>query len=555
MRSSHPVVRVLAGTCAAALASACVPSQPPASTLAKDQVLRINISAEPTSFDPGQQQYTYEAAVDRQVWEPLLKPRPDLADVQPAAAESYSVAADGLTYTFKIRKRAKYSDGVTVKAQDFVFAWQRLIDPRLAAPLNDYYVAAIKGAPEAAGLKPSEPAEKIDAALKNTGLRATDDSTFVVTLSEPAAYFKWVATLWNGAPLRRDVVARGGAVSDPKNNWPAKLENLIGNGPYRIADIAHNDHLTLEANPNYWAGKPTLTRIVESIIRDENADFAKYENGDEDMVSVPVGNREAVRSDAKLKDQILEFPRQSTTWLEFNQRSGPFTNRKLRAALTESVDRGKWVAKLLGGVGIPATTLVPRGMPGYHPEFGDSLQFDVARAKSDLAASGVNPATTDLRLMARDSVAGKQVAEFLVDQWKTGLGINVKLDVLPSKELNSRLRRQEFQIYVGGWIGDYPDLQNWFDIFLCGSTYQYGRYCNNDYDKLVKAADKERDATKREAMYSDAHQLLIKDVGAGFLVHGSFMYLKRPYVKGIKPTSGDEWPGCFFTTGVTIATH
>jgi oligopeptide transport system substrate-binding protein len=538
------------------LASACTPpGQAPAPTLAKDQVLRLNISAEPGSFDPGQQQYTYEAAVGRQTWEALLKPRPDLADVQPATAESYAVSPDGLTYTFKIRKSSKYSDGVAVKAQDFVFAWQRLIDPRQAAPLNDYYVGVIKGAPEAAALKPSDPADKIDAALKNVGLKAADESTFVVTLAEPAAYFKWVATLWNGAPIRQDVVARGGNPTDPKNNWASKIENLVGNGAYRVTDIAHNDHITLEANPGYWGGKPTLTRIVENVIRDDNADFAKYQNGDEDMVSVPVGNREAVRSDPKYKDQLLEFPRQSATWLEFNQKAGPFTNRNLRAALTESVDRTKWVSRLLGGVGIPATTLVPRGMPGHHPELGDALQFDAARAKADLGASGVNPAATDLRLMARDSVSGKAVGEFLIDQWKTNLGITVKLDVLPSKELNSRLRRQEFQIYVGGWIGDYPDLQNWFDIFLCGSTYQYGKYCSSDYDRLVKAADREHDAGKREAMYTQAQQVLIKEVGAGFLVHGSFLYLKKPYVRGVKTTGGDEWPGCFFATAITIAPH
>src|ERR1700674_5995286 len=151
--------------------------------LAKDQTLRVLLDDQPRSLDPGQTQYAYETAVLRAISEPLLKPTADMNGVVPAAAQSYSVSNNGTIYAFHLRRTAQYWDGTPVKAQDFVFAWQRVIDPRLASPSESFFAAAVLNGDKVSVLDPRRDAAKLDAAVATLGLKATDDYTFQVTLS------------------------------------------------------------------------------------------------------------------------------------------------------------------------------------------------------------------------------------------------------------------------------------------------------------------------------------------------------------------------------------
>jgi oligopeptide transport system substrate-binding protein len=521
--------------------------------LAKDQVLRYNIGVEPNSFDPGQQQYTYEAAVGRQAFEALLKPNKDLTDVEPATAEKYEVSSDGLTYTFHIRKNAKWSDGQPVKAQDFVYGWQRLIDPRLGAPYNDYYV--FKGVEAASKLKATDPADKIDAALQALGLKATDDSTFVVTLSEPAPYFKWIATLWNGAPIRKDVVQKGGSLTDPKNTWATKPETLIGNGPFKVTEIASKDHVTLEASSNYWGGAPTLKKMVFYEISDANADFAKYKNGEVDMNNVPLANTDLVRNDPQLSKELRETPQLGVRWIQFNNTKPPFDNQDVRMAFAKAVDRDKLAKDVFKGRALPISTFIPKGQSGNNPTVGgDPQKFDAAAAKDLLKKAGVT--SLNVTYLVRNDTANQQIAQFIQDQIQTNLpGVKITLEVIDSKTVTSRLRQKNFQMYHGGWIGDYPDPQNWFDLFKTGSGNQFSGYSNKQYDDLVKRADVEKDPAKRKDLYDQAHAIIVKEVAGAFMYQGKNFYLVKPYVQNDTITPIDEWPGCYFSKNITIGQH
>jgi len=200
-------IRAFALTTAGLFAvAACGPTQPGV-TLAATQELRVNIGTEPASLDPGQTQWVYEAAVDRQLFEAPLKATKDFKDVTGAAADSYKVDSTGTVYTFNLHKGAKWSDGQPVKAADFVYGWQRLLDPRQAGPYSSFYTI-VKNGNTVNGMDPKDP--KIDTALQTLGLKAVDDNTFQVTLENAAGYFKWVATLWTGAPVRKDVVQKAG---------------------------------------------------------------------------------------------------------------------------------------------------------------------------------------------------------------------------------------------------------------------------------------------------------------------------------------------------------
>src|SRR5215831_18387579 len=178
---------------AAFAVSACGAGQSTSAALAPPdkQIYRANDVTEPNSYDPGQQTYSYEAAVARNVFEPLLKPKADLSDVEPAAAQSYSVSTDGLTYTFHLQPAAKWSDGQPVTAADFVYGWQRLLNPALAAGYVDPFFDNTVAGGQNYGSVDATSASAIDAYLQNLGLSAPDPHTFVVKLQHPAPYFKW----------------------------------------------------------------------------------------------------------------------------------------------------------------------------------------------------------------------------------------------------------------------------------------------------------------------------------------------------------------------------
>src|SRR5260221_392371 len=273
--------------------------------LAKSQTLRVAIDDQPQSLDPGQVQYAFERAILGVVAEPLLRPTPDTNGVTPAAAESFDVTNNGTVYVFHLRKDAQYWDGQPVKAQDFVFGWRRLIDPRLAAPEATFFAGAIANGDKVAILDPQRDAGTIDGALQSLGLKAVDDTTFQVTLSRPDPAFVWLAAMPAGAPIRQDIVTQYG------DKWSSSPDTLVTNGPFKLSKQVANQQLTVVPNPHYWGPKPTLTSIEFDIINDGAAALAKYQSGDIDVMTVQPAQAATVAGD----------PRPSKNWVGGSARS------------------------------------------------------------------------------------------------------------------------------------------------------------------------------------------------------------------------------------------
>jgi oligopeptide transport system substrate-binding protein len=534
------------------LVAACGTSAPTTSNLAKDQTLRVNIVTEPNSLDPGQEQYSYEGSIGGMISEPLLHVKPDLSDAVPATAASYSVSSDGLTWTFKIRSNAKWNDGKPVTGADFVNAWQRILDPRLAAPYADpFFDGTVAGAADYANLDPTKDAAKIPAFLSGLGLSAPDASTFVVKLQAASPFFKWIASLWMSAPVRKDVVDQYGS-----DKWATSPTSLITNGPYKVSEMVSKDHITLVPNTNYWGTQPTVTKIINYEISDDNQAYAKYLNGELDEVNVPLANTDLVKNDPKLKNEIKFVPQLTLFWMDYNTRKAPFNNAQARLAFSKAVDRNALTTNVLKGRSSPATFFIPKGMNGYRPDLGASQAFDAAAAKTMLTQAVGDPSRITIDFLIRNSTANKQIGEFLADQLQTNLGVKVNQVVIDSKTVTTRLRQHNYQLYVGGWGADYPDDQDWFDIWMTGSGNVFGGWSNADYDALVKKADVEPDAKKRQDYYDQAQKILIDQAGGGFLYQRNYMFLVKPYVQGLTTTASDfENVGDLFYTKVSIAQH
>jgi oligopeptide transport system substrate-binding protein len=520
--------------------------------LAKDQTLRVLLDDQPGSLDPGQAYYPSEKAVLRAISEPLLKPTSDMNGVVPAAAQSFDMSSNGTVYVFHLRLAAQYWDGVAVKAQDFVYAWQRLIDPRLAAPDETLFASAVVNGDKVSALDPQRDATRLDAALETLGLKAVDDHTFQVTLSRPDPAFIWLAALPAGAPIRQDVVAKS------PDKWAAAPETLVTNGPFKVTEMVANDHLKVVPNPHYWGARPTLTGIDFVVVNDGAAALAKYKNGELDVIDVQPAQAAAVAADSKLGQDLVKTPSLTVYWIEFRVDSPPLNNPKVRLALAEAIDRSAFVAQIFQGQGMPAETLIPKGMHGYSPGLGSAQKFDVAQARAAMAASGMSAAQLSGIKFSYDQSSdfGKATATFVRDQLKANLGIDVVLEGLDTNTLSSRRSTGDFQIAgPSGWTADFPDPSDWFDYFLTTSSFNVAFYQNQQYDNFVRVAASDLQSARRDQEYQQAQQMLVGDAPVAFLAQSVNWNLVKPYVGGVTTTSVDEWPGALFPSQIYISPH
>ena len=562
---------VALGICAALATFACGTSTSTSTTTqeapADQQVLRINDTTEPNSYDPTQQTYSYEAAVGRQVFQPLLVPKADLSDVQPGAAKSYDVSSDGLTYTFHLRTDAKWSDGKPVVAADWVYGYKHFMNPALAAGYVDpFYDGTIAGAAKYSDVDVKS-ASAIDSFLSGLGLSAPDDHTFVIKLQAPAGYFKWVASLWTGVPLRKDIVEQAAGGTFPSTDttkpeaWANDAKTIVGNGLFKISEIQAKDHVTLVPNTQYWSGPPKIQKITYYFISDANTAFAKYRTGDLDMLNVPSANVDVVKQDPQLSKQAKLYSKLSTFWMSFNSKRAPLDNDKVRLALSKSIDRDKLAKDVQKGTITAIQSFIPKGMSGYDPSLGDAQKFDPAGAKALLQQAGVTVAQlSTFKLLTRDTTRNKTTNEFISQQWKDNLGADIAVDVVDSKTVTSRIRKGQYDIYgPDGWGADYPDQQDWFDIFFANACHSLNWGCVNlpGYDDLVKKADAGKTDSERNKLYTQAQKQLIDSAAVGFLYQQAEFNLIRPYVQGLTITSLDDQyvPGNFFYHDVFIAKH
>ncbi len=533
---------------------------------ASQQILRINDGTEPNSYDPGQQTYTYEAAVGRLTFQPLLLPKPDLSDVQPGAAKSYDVSSDGLTYTFHLRTDAKWSDGKPVTAKDWVYGYKRLLNPALAAGYVDpFFDNTIAGGSNYGNVDPKDTAG-IDKFLAGLGLSAPDDNTFVIKLAQPSGFFKWVVSLWVAAPIRQDIVEQAAGGTFPSSDatkaekWANDPKTIIGNGAFKISEIVPKDHVTLVPDNSFYGGAPKLQQITYYFITDANTAFAKYRTGDLDMLNVSTANVDVVRTDAKLSKQAKLYQKLTTFWVTFNTKESVLGNQNVRLALAKSIDRNQLANNVLHGTSTPVQSFIPKGMPGYDPS-DDTQKFDPAAAKQLLAQSGMTAAQVgQLKLLTRDTTNNRTLNQFIVAQWQQNLGVNISLDVIDSKTVTSRIRKGQFDIYgPDGWGADYPDQQDWFDIFSSGSCHSLNWGCPTlpGYDNSVQQADQGKTDAARNKLYATAQKQLIDTGAVAFMYQQGEYNLIAPYVQNLTITAlDDEYiPGDLYYTNVFIAKH
>jgi oligopeptide transport system substrate-binding protein len=531
------------------LAAACTSTpgttnNPPAGDqLDKNGEITTNTGSEPDTIDPQKESFVNEVAQTMMVYESLMTFDPKtLKPIPGAAKEAPKLSSDGLTYTYTLRDGLKYSDGSAVTAKDFAYGFTRLCDPNVAGEyaFTGYIIAGCE-AWNTMDPKKATPAE-ISAAKAKLGIKVNGDKEISFTLTEKAPYFNSIAALWVGVPTRESDVTKGG------DKW-TEPATFIGNGPFKLTEWKHNEKMVYERNENYRT-PAALKKWTKVMINEAAVAFAAYRNNELDVVGVGAEQLRTVEGDADLKAQTVDVGGSCTIYVGFNTARAPFDDVNVRMAFAKSYDKEAYindVAKI--GKAANAGGFIPPGMPGYDKD--DTAQkFDTTAAKALLAKSKYANTDTmkNLKFTYSASAANKTRIEWLQQQWKTNLGLDVAPDPVDATTYSSLLKKAETTplLFRIGWCADYPDQQDWLTtVFHSSSTVTHTGYKSAAYDAAVRKADADPNPESRDKTYQEASRLLSNDAPAAWWYYTATKYLRKPWLKGVQDTVMDFEIGIF----------
>jgi oligopeptide transport system substrate-binding protein len=513
------------------------------------KVVRVQQITYPDVVDPQKSSFTAEIAVLALVYEGLTRLDDTQATV-PAAAESWEYNDDATQITFKLRPDLKYSDGSPLTAENFRYAVERTCDPVTAGEYQSLLFDVV-GCEDFAGLALDENGEardytpeEYDAAKAALGVKAVDDLTLQVDLNKPVPYFHTLAYTWVFFPVKKEIVDK-----DP-DNWWKSAENHIGNGPFKVTSIAEDQEWAFAANDNYWQGRPKLDEIDYVYVEDSSVALEAYRAGDLDIVSLEPPQIPEVQADPELSKALVTYPSASTYTLSMNLSTEPFNDPKVREAFSYAIDRETLCAEVRSGDCTPTLSWIPPGVPGAIET--DKFGFDPEKAKQALAESsyGGPENLPEIKLYYNSDVSGRgEQTEWVAGQIRDILGVEVTIEPTDGTTLTA-LRKDSTTfpqlLYVGGWIQDYPDPQNWLSVyFTCDSTFaeRFG-YCNEKFDELTAKGDTTVDPAERIKYYEQAGEILVDDQPGPFLYNQTQLFVVNPAITGYTPTASEvEWPG------------
>ena len=513
----------------------------------EQQVLKLRLQGEPKTIDPQLSNQAAEVTLTRPLFAGLftynekLEVVPNLAQEMPSVANG-GISPDGTTYTVKIKPDSKWSDGKAVTAQDFVYSMQRAIDPKLAGPYASFFYGINGAAAYNSALgTPDQPKTPSDAELAtlraSLGVSAKDGSTVVYKLTQPNPSFLNMLALWTAFPVRQDVVEKG-------PTW-TEAETHVGNGPFKLAQWSHNEKMVLVPNPN-WAGeKPNLQRIEIYFIADDFAAYQAYQAGELDVVTVPpAAIKEVATPGHPYYDQLTIEPNLATFALFMNNKMAPFDNEKVRKAFGTAIDRKAYVDGVLQGGGVPATSWIPPGMPGYNDKLGSQYNFDSAKAKQLLADAGYanGQGMPKVTFTMVNSDTNRLVGQFVQAQLKQNLGVEVDFNYVEGREYGRVFTQNLHQVTIQRWSADWPYPDNWLpDLFSSGALNNHAAYSNSKFDGLMLKAAAETENARRLGLYDEAHKLMIDDAGIVPLYNPVTYVLVKPKVQNYIITGLDGY--------------
>ena len=433
------------------------------------QDLIIANGAEPATLDPSLMTDTTSGNISFALNEGLTVYDPRTSTPIPAMAESGTTGADGKVVTFKTRQNALWSEGTPATANDFIYGWLRTLDPATASDYAFMLGNVVVGANDYnAGKGKAE----------NVGLKALDAKTLQVTLVGPTAYFVGMTSHHAFDPLPKWVIEKHGT------NW-TKPGNYVGTGAYILKEWKPQDYVLVEKNPKYWDAKNVKLKSIKYLASDNSTtNYKMYKAGAVDWQS---GITLDLIDEIKLRKDYQLSARYGTYYLSFNVTKAPFTDVNVRKAFAAAIDKVTLIDKVVKGGQIPTDGFTP-AMAGYTPQKG--VGYDPAAAKKFLAAAGYpdGKGFPALTYIYNTNEGHKKIAEYVQQQLKQNLNIEVKVENMEWNSFLSLRSKHDYVFARHGWIGDYLDPNTMLDLFVTGSGNNDGAYSSAAFDKAISAA-------------------------------------------------------------------
>lgn len=505
-RARKPVIAIFLSLAALGLGG-CTKSA------AKDGIVRMRLPSDPPTIDWTLATDNVSKEVIIPLQEGLLQPTND-NKVEPALAESWTIDPAGLIYEFTLRENAKWSDGAPVVAQQFVDSWERLLTPATASEYA-YFLFDLKGAEAFQSGKTQD--------FSTVGVKAISDRVLRVELKHAASYWINVPSFWLTFPIRKELIAKYG------DKW-TQPENLVTTGPYILKEWKRESRISLARNPHFYDFdkiKDAPKHIEFRSVKEGSIAVTLFKNNEIDIV------RDLPPIQVPTLSKMPEFVSSNQLrgyYIGFNTKDPRVSDIKVRQAIAMSIDRSE-LAKVLAGIVDPSITWIPDGMLASDQSIG--VKFDPQKAKEIWASLKTKP--ENLEIWFDSGERNKIVGENFQSQIKRNLGLDLVIQVQEWKVYLKTLVASTPSLWRLGWGADYPDPDNFMNLFTCSSGNNFTKFCNQDYDKWITEAASTLDTKKRVELYTKAQKLLLEEEIAFIpLFTEKVLHLVASHVKGFE---------------------
>ncbi len=440
----------------------------------------------------------------------------------PGVATGFDLSEDKTVYTFHLRDNAKWSNGDPVTANDFVYSWRRLADPKTASEYA-WYMELMQVKNSAAVIAGEVPPDQL-------GVKAIDDRTLEVTIEAPLPYFPKMLTHASTFPVNQKALEANG------DKW-TEAGTLVGNGAYVLKEHILGEKVVMEPNPNYWDNENTIIQKITALtINDVNAALTRYLAGELDRVDIPAGQYPTLKE--QYPDQATSVPQSCSYIYMFNmdEKKGPAALKdvRVRKALSYAIDRDIVVDKILQGGQWPSYNWTHHSTEGFKmPDIDYShwtQEERTAKAKELLAEAGFGPDNPlKLTLNYNTSEDHKKIAIAVQQFWK-GVGVELTLNNMEWKVHTDKMQNQDFEVARYAWCGDYNEASTYLDLFTSYSGHNNGKFFSEEYDKLMKDS---KTAADPNPMYTAAEQILADQMPMAPIYQYTKVEMIKPDMRGM----------------------
>ncbi|MBS4431782.1 oligopeptide ABC transporter substrate-binding protein OppA [Pectobacterium punjabense] len=537
-RFKHSVL--LLTLCATGAITSVFAAQVPAGVvLADKQELVRGNGSEPASLDPHKVESNVEGYIIGDFFDNLVHVG-DSGTIQPRLAERWE-NKDNTVWTFHLRPDAKWSDGSPITADDVVFSWRRLSDPKTLSPYGSYVSSMyVKNAADImAGKKAPE----------SLGIKALDSHTVEITLEHPISYFLEMSSFYVMVPLPKAVIEKH------PENW-TQVANFVSSGPYTLNEWVVNERIVGKRNSQYWDDAHTVINKVTYLpISSQAAELNRYKSGEIDVTNI----LSPIQFASLKKDypqEVKVSPLMSTYFYRFNMQKAPFNDPRVRRALDLSLDKNIIANNVLGMGQTPAYSLIPKNVGGFQrkePEWaGWTQQQRNAEAKKLLKEAGFDEKKPlKFTLLYNTSESHLRIAIAATSMWKKNLGLEVTLQNQEWKTMLDTVRTGDFEVVRHSWTGDYNEASTFLNTMETNDSSNNGKYSNAEYDGLLKKALTVKDKQEKEAIYQQASDILDKDMALIPIYYYVQPQMAKTYIGGFAP----DYRGDYYTKDMYVIKH